>query len=109
MPWPWISRAAHQEIVTLLREQIADLKAQLHPPDPVAPVQAERATQPGDVFEAAKAATKAQLRSLARTHPSMLGRAMQRVKVEDEIEKRRRAHGTHPAQVMFANAKQEAS
>lgn len=103
MPFPFMLRSDHEEMVKLLREQIADLKTQLHPPvtEQVAAQPERREPVALDVFEAARAATKAQLRSLARTHPSMLGRAMQRVKAEDEIEKRNRAHGTHPAQVMF--------
>lgn len=112
MMLPWISRSSHDEIVALLREQIAELKSQLHPPV------AEQATpeplpqippQALDEFEAQKAATKARLRSIMRTHPSLLGREMQRVKVDDENDKRRRAHGTHPAQVLFHAAKQQVS
>jgi hypothetical protein len=110
MQLPFISRAAHKEIVALLREQIAELKAQLHPPVPEQPVQPERpAPQALDVFEVQKAATKARLRSIMRTQPSLIGREMQRVKIQEDSDNRRRAHGTHPAQVLFDAAKQAVS
>jgi hypothetical protein len=103
-------RSDHEEMVAELREQIVELKTRLHPPaPPEAQPQPERPVPSLDEFEAARAATKARLRSVMRTRPSLLGREMQRVKVEDEMEKRRRAHGTHPAQVMFEAAKQGVS
>src|ERR1700691_5004656 len=105
-----MSRAAHEEIVGLLREQIAELKAQLHPPAAESAKEPERPAPVAlDEFEARRAETKARLRSIMRTHPSLLGREMQRVKMDEENDKRRRAHGVHPAQAMFNAVKQQVS
>jgi uncharacterized small protein (DUF1192 family) len=107
MQLPFISRAAHEEIVALLRERIAELKAQLHPPA-AEPVAAEP-PQPmvsRDEFEIERERTKARLRSIMRTKPSLMGRVMADEMARAEVERRQRAHGTHPAQVLFNAAKQ---
>lgn len=107
--FPFMLRCDHDELVEELRSEILDLKAELsrlRDPQTVPVLADEPMTQEkSDEFERRRMEVKQQLRSLARTRPSQVGRAMQRRIAQDTAEKTRQAYG-HPASAMFAAARE---
>jgi len=129
MPFPFVTRSHHEEVVRLLKSQLTGVAKLLYPegvpeefqlllgieipaspqlklqaePEPAARVTEEveqEETQPNR----AKEEEIRRLRSLARTNPSRLGRELERAMARDAMQ---RANSAHPSHAIFRQARAE--